>query len=103
MGRGVEELVVDDVADGLQDVGGLVEDVVEQQVGLEGLVLVAEVEGVALVVQQAAQRLRVLRLLHLQVLHDHLHRQLLAALVLQGTTGFSLFIGSYTTAPYSPY
>lgn len=50
----VKELVVDDVADGLQEVRRLVEDIIKKEVCLERLVLVAEMEGVRFVVQKTA-------------------------------------------------
>ena len=39
-------MIVDYVSNGLQQVGRLIEDVVQKEVCLESLVLVAEVEGV---------------------------------------------------------
>jgi hypothetical protein len=70
----VEEVVLDDVPDGLQNIGGFVEDVVQQEVGLQGLMLVAEVEGVALIVHQTLQGLHVLRLFHLKMFDYHIYR-----------------------------
>lgn len=56
--------------------------------------LVAEVEGVRFVVQEAAKGLCVLGLLHLQVLYDHVHRELLAALIL-GVLDYGWFFALY--------
>jgi hypothetical protein len=48
----LEEVIFDNVAYGLQHVGGVPEDVVQQEVCLKGLVLVSIVETIALIVHE---------------------------------------------------